>query len=127
MPRIVGRDIPGKKRLVISLTYIYGVGPATSQEICKRLGFDESMHADKLTEADISKLNALLQSEYQVEGDKRREVQGNIKRLISINCYRGQRHRAGLPVRGQRTRVNARTRKGRKKTVAGKKGAPSPK
>ena len=125
MPRIVGRDIPNKKRLVISLTYIYGVGLATSKEICSKLGFDESMHAEKLTEADISKLNALLQTEYQVEGDKRREVQNNIKRLISINCYRGQRHRAGLPVRGQRTRVNARTRKGKKRTVAGKKAAPT--
>ena len=124
MPRVVGRDIPNKKRLVISLTYIYGVGLTTSQMICKKLGYDQDMHAEKLTEADISKLNAILQTEFMVEGDRRRDVQNNIKRLISINSYRGQRHRSGLPVRGQRTRVNARTRKGKKRTVSGKKKTP---
>ena len=123
MPRVIGIDIPNKKRLVISLTYIYGLGKTLAYEVTKKLNLDPDMLAEKLNEEDISKLNALLQSEYTVEGDKRREVQGNIKRLISINSYRGLRHRKGLPVRGQRTRCNARTRKGKKKTVAGKKMA----
>ncbi|MCB1108056.1 MAG: 30S ribosomal protein S13 [Chlamydiia bacterium] len=123
MPRVIGVDIPNKKRLVISLTYIYGLGNALAAEVAKKLNLDPNMHAEKLTEEEISKINALLQSEYTVEGDKRREVQGNIKRLISINSHRGSRHKKGLPVRGQRTRCNARTRKGKKKTVAGKKMA----
>lgn len=123
MPRIIGVDIPGKKRLVISLTYIYGIGNFLAQELCKKLGFDESMRAEALTEDDISKINALLQSGYLIEGDLRRQIQANIKRLISIGSYRGLRHRAGLPVRGQRTSCNARTRKGKKKTVANKKKA----
>lgn len=121
MPRVIGIDIPNKKRLVISLTYLYGIGNAKSQEIIEKLGLDPEMHAEKLTEEQISTLNAMLQSEYRVEGDLRRETQNNIKRLISVGSYRGQRHRAGLPVRGQRTRTNARTRKGKKKTVANKK------
>lgn len=121
MPRVIGIDIPNKKRLVISLTYIYGIGNTVSEEIIKRLGLDGNMHASNLTEEEISKLNALLQAEYVVEGDLRRQVQNNIKRLISIGSYRGLRHRTGLPTRGQRTRCNARTRKGKKKTVAGKK------
>lgn len=124
MPRVIGTDIPSKKRLVISLTYIYGLGNTLAADVCKRLGLDPDMKAEKLTEEEISKLNATLTNDYTVEGDKRREVQNNIKRLISINCYRGLRHRKGLPVRGQRTRCNARTRKGKKKTVAGKKIAP---
>ncbi len=123
MPRIIGIDIPGNKRLVISLTYLYGIGTAVSKEIVQKLGLDENMRAHNLTEEDISKLNALLTSSYTVEGDLRRQVQGNIKRLISSNSYRGMRHRVGLPTRGQRTRTNARTRKGKKKTVAGKKKA----
>jgi len=123
MPRVIGIDIPGNKRLVISLTYIYGIGKAVSEEIIKKLGFDPNMRAHNLTDDDVSKLNAILQSEYVVEGDLRRTVQNNIKRLISINSYRGMRHRIGLPSRGQRTRCNARTRKGKKKTVAGKKKA----
>ena len=123
MPRVIGIDIPGNKRLVISLTYIYGVGKALSEEIIKKLGFDSNMRAHNLTDDDLSKLNAILQSEYVVEGDLRRQVQNNIKRLISISTYRGMRHRVGLPIRGQRTRCNARTRKGKKKTVAGKKKA----
>lgn len=121
MPRVIGIDIPNKKRLCISLTYLYGLGRAKALEVIQRLGLDPDMHADKLTEEQISQLNGVLQSEYTVEGDLRRQVQNNIKRLISINCYRGLRHRTGLPVRGQRTRCNARTRKGKKKTVAGKK------
>jgi len=123
MPRVIGIDIPGNKRLVISLTYIYGIGPAKAEEVIKKLGLDPSMRAHNLNDEDVSKLNAILTSEYVVEGDLRRQVQNNIKRLISINSYRGMRHRSGLPTRGQRTRCNARTRKGKKKTVAGKKKA----
>lgn len=122
MPRIIGIDIPGKKRLEVSLTYIYGIGRNVSNEIIQKLSLDPNMRADKLTSEEIGKINALLQSAYMVEGDLRRQVQNNIKRLVSIHCYRGMRHRVGLPVRGQRTRTNARTRKGKRKTVAGKKG-----
>jgi small subunit ribosomal protein S13 len=121
MPRVIGIDIPGNKRLVISLTYIYGIGKGLSQEIIEKTGLDPDMRAHKLTQDDIARINALLQSEYVVEGDLRRQVQNNIKRLISIHCYRGMRHRLGLPVRGQRTRTNSRTRKGKRKTIAGKK------
>lgn len=121
MPRIIGIDIPEKKRIEISLTYIYGIGPHLASEIIAKLGLDPNMRAHKLTQDDIARINSLLQSEYVVEGDLRRQVQNNIKRLISIHSYRGQRHRLGLPVRGQRTRTNSRTRKGRRKTVANKK------
>jgi small subunit ribosomal protein S13 len=121
MPRVIGIDIPGKKRLVISLTYIYGIGRTRSEEIIAKLGLNPSMRAENLSGEDIVRLNEMLQSEYVVEGDLRRQVQSNIKRLINIHSYRGLRHRTGLPVRGQRTQTNARTRKGRKKTVAGKK------
>ncbi len=123
MPRVIGIDIPGNKRLVISLTYIYGIGKAVSQEVIEKLGLDPNMRAHNLSDEDVSKLNAMLTSEYVVEGDLRRQVQNNIKRLISTSSYRGMRHRVGLPTRGQRTRTNARTRKGKKKTVAGKKKA----
>jgi small subunit ribosomal protein S13 len=121
MPRIIGIDIPDNKRLEIALMYLYGVGRKLSNQIITKLGLDPNMRAHRLTEDDIAKLNALLQSEYIVEGDLRRQVQNNIKRLISIHSYRGMRHRLGLPVRGQRTRTNARTRKGKRKTVANKK------
>jgi small subunit ribosomal protein S13 len=121
MPRIIGIDVPGKKRLAVSLTYIFGVGKPRAEEIIARLGLDAHKHADKLTGDEISRINAFLQSEYVVEGDLRRQVQNNIKRLINIHAYRGSRHRVGLPVRGQRTRTNSRTRKGKRKTVAGKK------
>lgn len=121
MPRIIGIDIPDNKRLEISLTYIYGVGRWLSNEIITKLGLDRNMRAQKLTQDDIARINNLLQAEYTVEGDLRRQVQNNIKRLVSIHSYRGQRHRLGLPVRGQRTRTNSRTRKGKRKTVAGKK------
>jgi len=121
MPRVIGVDIPGKKRLIISLQYIYGVGPSVANEIIEKLGLDPDMRAHALKEEDISRINALLQTDYMVEGDLRRDVQGNIKRLISIQAYRGIRHRVGLPVRGQRTSTNARTRKGKRKTMAGKK------
>lgn len=121
MPRILGIDIPSGKRLVISLTYIFGVGPHVASEVCAKLRLDQDMEAGRLTEEEIGRIGSLLQSEYRVEGDLRREVQNSIKRLISINCYRGQRHRARLPVRGQRTHTNARTRKGPAKAIAKKK------
>lgn len=121
MPRVIGTDIPDNKRLIISLTYIYGIGPFKAKEIIGKLNLNPNMRARELTEDEVAKINTLLQNEYIVEGDLRRQVQNNIKRLISINCYRGMRHRTGLPVRGQKTQSNARTRKGKKKTVAGKK------
>ena len=121
MPRVIGIDIPDNKRLEVSLTYIYGVGRKLSNQIIEKLGLNKDMRARELKEDDVARLNAILQSEYVVEGDLRRQIQNNIKRLISIHCYRGMRHRLGLPVRGQRTRTNARTRKGKRKTVANKK------
>ncbi len=121
MPRVIGTDIPDNKRLVISLTYLYGVGPKRAEEIIKILGLDPNMRARALTQDDIARINSFLQDKYVLEGDLRRQVQNNIKRLISIHSYRGMRHRVGLPVRGQQTQTNARTRKGRKKTVAGRK------
>ena len=128
MPRVIGVDIPASKRLLISLTYIYGVGRVVAERLVAQLGLDPNMRTGKLSEDEISKLNAALQSDaYVVEGDLRRQKQGHIKRLIAINSYRGRRHKLGLPVRGQRTRCNARTRKGRKRTVANKRKAPGPK
>jgi len=121
MPRIIGIDIPDKKRLEVSLTYIYGVGRRLANEIIAKLELNPNARAHTLTEDQIAQINAVLQSEYVVEGDLRRQIQNNIKRLISIHSYRGLRHRVGLPVRGQRTRSNARTRKGKRKTVANKK------
>lgn len=121
MPRVVGADIPDNKRLEISLTYLFGIGRKLSNDIINRLGLDPDMRAHKLTSDDIARLNSLLQAEYIVEGDLRRQIQNNIKRLVNIHSYRGMRHRTGLPVRGQRTRTNSRTRKGRRKTVANKK------
>ncbi len=121
MPRIVGVDVPGEKRVEISLTYIYGIGRTLSNQIIEELDLDKNMRAKNLTEDDIARINAYLQSKCIVEGDLRRQIQNNIKRLIGINCYRGTRHRVGLPVRGQRTRTNSRTRKGKRKTVANKK------
>ena len=121
MPRVIGIDIPDNKRLEISLTYLYGIGRKLSNDIIKTLGLDPDMRANKLSQDDIARLNNLLQSQYVVEGDLRRQIQNNIKRLVSIHSYRGLRHRLGLPVRGQRTRTNSRTRKGKRKTVANKK------
>ena len=121
MPRIIGRDIPGNKRLEIALTYIFGIGRSLSKEIIARLKLDPNMKASALSEKEIAEINAFLQTEYSVEGDLRRKVQNDIKRLISIHSYRGMRHKSGLPVRGQRTSTNSRTRKGKKKTVANKK------
>ena len=122
MPRILGVDIPNDKRTVISLRYIYGIGPFLSEQLCERTGIDPDKHARDLTEDELAKLASLLDNEYTVEGQLRRQLQQNIARLRDIGCYRGLRHRKGLPVRGQRTRTNARTRKGPRKTVAGKKG-----
>jgi small subunit ribosomal protein S13 len=122
MPRILGVDIPNDKRAEISLRYIYGIGPHLSQQLCDQAGIDPSKRARDLSEDELAKLANLLDNEYTVEGQLRRQVQQNIARLRDINCYRGLRHRKGLPVRGQRTRTNARTRKGPRKTVAGKKG-----
>jgi len=121
MARVIGIDIPDNKRLEISLTYIYEIGRKLSNQIIDKLGLSKNMRTREMNEDQIAKLNAILQSEYTVEGDLRRQVQNNIKRLIGIHCYRGQRHRLGLPVRGQRTRTNSRTRKGKRKTVANKK------
>ena len=123
MVRLVGVDIPDNKRLEISLRYLYGIGPTLSRKIIDMLHLNPDMRTRQLTPDDIAKITTLLQS-FTVEGDLRREVQNNIKRLINIHSYRGSRHKAGLPVRGQRTRTNARTRKGPRRTVAGKKRAP---
>jgi len=122
MPRILGVDIPNDKRAVISLRYIYGIGPYLAQQLCERTGISPEKRARDLTEDELAKLASLLDNEYVVEGQLRRQVQQAIGRLRDIGCYRGLRHRKGLPVRGQRTRTNARTRKGPRKTVAGKKG-----
>ena len=121
MPRVIGVDIPDNKRLEVSLTYLFGIGRRLSNQIIAKLGLNKDMRARELTEDQIAQLSAVLQSEYVVEGDLRRQVQNNIKRLVGIHCYRGLRHRLGLPVRGQRTRTNSRTRKGKRKTVANKK------
>ena len=122
MPRILGVDIPNDKRAVISLRYIYGIGPFLADQLCERSGISPDKRARDLTEDELAKLASLLDNEYVVEGQLRRQVQQNIARLRDIGCYRGLRHRKGLPVHGQRTRTNARTRKGPRKTVAGKKG-----
>ncbi|HOO62417.1 MAG TPA: 30S ribosomal protein S13 [Synergistaceae bacterium] len=121
MARIAGVDLPRDKRVEIGLTYIYGIGLRTSQKILKTTGVDPSTRVKDLTEEEAAKLRAEIQASYMVEGDLRRQVTMNIKRLVEIGCYRGLRHKMGLPVRGQRTKTNARTRKGPKRTVAGKK------
>ena len=121
MPRVAGVDIPNDKPTVISLRYIYGVGPRTARNICSKADIEPNLRAKELTEEQLSKIASILDSEYVIEGQLRRQVQQNIARLRDIACYRGVRHRRGLPVRGQRTKTNARTRKGPAKTVAGKK------
>ena len=121
MPRVMGVDIPNDKQVVISLTYIYGIGLVQSRKILTACGIEESTRAKNLTEDELSRLAAYLERHYVLEGALRRQETQHIARLRDINCYRGTRHRRGLPVRGQRTRTNARTRKGKKKTVAGKK------
>lgn len=122
MPRLLGVDIPNDKPTLISLTYLFGVGPKVARELCHKAGIDPDKRARELAEDELGRLSVLLERDYTVEGPLRRLVQQNITRLRDIKCYRGIRHRLGLPVRGQRTRTNARTRKGPRKTVAGKKG-----
>mgnify|MGYP006090283155 FL=1 len=122
MPRLLGVDIPNDKRIAISLTYLYGIGQKTARELCLKAGIDPSLAAHELAESDVSRIATIIEEDYVVEGPLRRQVQQNISRLRDIRSYRGTRHRMGLPVRGQNTQTNARTRKGAKKTVAGKKG-----
>ena len=121
MARIAGVDIPNNKRVEIALTYIYGIGRKSSNDILAKTGIDPDKRAKDLNEDEIAKLRDVIENEYTVEGDLRREVGLNIKNMVEINCYRGIRHRKGLPVRGQRTKTNARTRKGPAKTIANKK------
>ena len=121
MARIAGVDIPNNKRVEIALTYIYGIGRKSSNDILAKTGIDPDKRAKDLTEDEIAKLRDEIENSYTVEGDLRSEVALNIKRMFEINCYRGIRHRKGLPVRGQRTKTNARTRKGPAKTIANKK------
>lgn len=123
MPRIAGVDLPRDKRIEIALTYIFGIGLKTSQKILNDTGVNPDIRVKDLDEADAQKLRREIEDNHRVEGDLRREISMNIKRLIDIGCYRGQRHRLGLPVRGQRTKTNARTRKGPRKTIANKKVA----
>jgi small subunit ribosomal protein S13 len=120
MARIAGVDIPRDKRVQVSLTYIYGIGQSSSNKILKQAEVDPDIRVKDLAEADVSRLRQIISRDFMVEGDLRRQVHMNIKRLTEIGCYRGLRHRRGLPVHGQRTRTNARTRKGVKKTVAGR-------
>ncbi len=121
MARVAGVDIPREKRLVISLTYVFGVGPTKAQEICAATETNPNTRVRDLTEEEVNKLRVYIDENLKVEGDLRREVQQDIKRKMEIGCYQGLRHRRGLPVRGQRTHTNARTRKGKAKPIAGKK------
>ena len=121
MARIAGVDIPNNKRVEIALTYIYGIGRKSANDILAKTGIDPDTRAKDLTEDEVAKLRDEIENSYTVEGDLRRNVALNIKRMVEINCYRGIRHRKGLPVRGQRTKTNARTRKGPAKTIANKK------
>ncbi|MFA6223959.1 MAG: 30S ribosomal protein S13 [Desulfomonilaceae bacterium] len=121
MARIAGIDLPKNKRMEIALTYIYGIGRVTALKILEESGLDPGMNSDKLTEVDVAKIREAIDRSYKVEGDLRRDISMNIKRLMDLGCYRGLRHRRGLPVRGQRTHTNARTRKGPRKTQIGKK------
>ncbi|OGQ13926.1 MAG: 30S ribosomal protein S13 [Deltaproteobacteria bacterium RIFCSPHIGHO2_02_FULL_40_11] len=121
MARIAGVDLPRNKRVEIGLTYIFGIGRSTSKKILDAVRIDPNLRTDKLTEDDVSKLRAIIEKQHTVEGDLRREISLNIKRLVDLGTYRGIRHRKNLPVRGQKTQSNARTRKGPRKTVAGKK------
>ena len=123
MARIAGVDIPREKRLEVSLTYIFGIGRATARVICREIGLDPDTRVHTLTDEEVSRIRTYVDANLKVEGDLRRDVQQDIKRKMEIGCWAGLRHRKGLPVRGQRTQTNARTRKGPKKTVAGKKKA----
>lgn len=121
MARITGVDLPNDKRLEIALTYIFGIGKTSALAIIKDTGLDPDKRVKDLSEDEVAKIREIIENNYVVEGDRKREIAANIKRLTDIGCYRGRRHRMGLPVRGQRTKTNARTRKGPKRTVAGKK------
>ena len=125
MARIAGVDLPKSKRMEVALTYIYGIGRSSSREILTKAGVSFDLKSDDLTDDDTAKIRQVLEQDYKVEGDLRRDVTANIKRHLDMGSYRGQRHRKNLPARGQRTHTNARTRKGPRKTVAGKKTAPS--
>ena len=127
MPRIIGVDVPGNKRLEIALTYIFGIGPSIAKEIVAKLKLNPDIRAKNISDDDVARISSLLQNDYIVEGDLRRKVSNDIKRLINIHSYRGLRHRLGMPVRGQKTATNARTRKGKRKSIAGKKKAPTSK
>lgn len=121
MARIAGIDLPKNKRIEVALTYVYGIGRTSSQQILQQSGVSYDTRTDDLTDAEAAKIREIIERDFKVEGDLRREVTTNIKRLMDLGCYRGLRHRRGLPVRGQKTKTNARTRKGPRKTVAGKK------
>jgi len=121
--RIAGVNIPTQKRVIIALQYIHGIGPAKSREICGKVGVPDDRRVNQLTDDEVLRIREVIDREYQVEGDLRREVAMNIKRLMDLGCYRGLRHRKQLPVRGQRTHTNARTRKGKARPIAGKKMA----
>ena len=127
MARIAGVELPRDKRIEVALTYIFGIGQTSARKILSETGVNPDTRVNKLTEEDVIKLRSTIENKFKVEGSLRSEIAMNIKRLIDIGSYRGLRHRRGLPVRGQRTKTNARTRKGPKRTVAGKKKAPSPK
>jgi small subunit ribosomal protein S13 len=122
MPRVMGIDIPGFKRVEYALRYIHGIGPASAREVIAKAGIDPAKKANDLVDEEITKLAQILQEDYRIEGDLRREVAANIRRIVSIGSYRGLRHRRGLPVRGQRTSTNARTRKGPRRTVGAVRG-----
>jgi len=119
--RIAGVNIPTNKRVLISLRYIYGIGPTKAQEICTKLSIPDDRRVNQLSDDEVLKIRQLIEADYRVEGDLRREIAMNIKRLMDLGCYRGLRHRRGLPVHGQRTHTNARTRKGKAVAIAGKK------
>jgi len=121
LARIAGVDLPKNKRIVIGLTYIYGIGKAAAQKICSETGVDENIRVSKLTDDQVKAIRTVIQTSHKVEGALKAEINMNIKRLMDINSYRGFRHRRGLPLRGQRTKTNARTRKGRKRLIGGKK------
>jgi small subunit ribosomal protein S13 len=121
MARIAGVDLPRNKRIIVALTYIHGVGRTTAEKIIEKCGLDPNIRSDSLSEVDVRNIRQVIEDNYKVEGDLRREIQLNVKRLKDLGCYRGLRHRRGLPVRGQRTKTNARTRKGPRRTVTKKK------
>jgi len=127
MARIAGIDLPRSKRIDVALTYIFGIGRTSALQICEKAELETHLKTDQLSDGDVVRLREIIENQYKIEGDLRRETQGNVKELMDMGCYRGLRHRRGLPVRGQRTHTNARTRKGPRKTIANKKKAPGKK